>query len=241
MSNKDAPNSKVVYADLDFSQAKSVSHPVEFKTSVELKDLVPEHKDANLVDVGLVNGNKLLLNYTRDIISELWQYDLQSGQQVRRLLPDFVGTISGISGRREDDEAFVYATSYVSPGSTFRFTWQKDSAARAEPNERLWLATKVATINPEDFVSEQIFFNSQDGTRVPLFVVRHKDTKLDGTAPCWLYAYGGFNIPITPSFSPWRMTWIAQYGGVLVDVSARGGGEYGIKVSTAMSEPTFAA
>ncbi len=229
MTNKDAQNSKIVYADIDFSQAKAVGHVTELKESLALTDLVPEEKDATLSGAVIVNQDKLLLKYTRDVKSELWQHELKTGKQVRRLLPDFVGTIVTIAGQRHHDEAFVDATSYVSPGSTFRFTWDKDAKADAAPHDRLWRATKVATIKPEDFVSEQVFFPSADGTRIPMFITRHKDTKVDGTAPAWLYAYGGFNIPISPSFSPWRMTWIAEYGGVLADVCARGGGEYGQK------------
>ncbi|KDN48433.1 hypothetical protein K437DRAFT_255543 [Tilletiaria anomala UBC 951] len=232
ITNKDATNSKVVYSDLDFSQARSAKHISELDTSAPLHDLIPEQADATLADATVVAGDKLLVNYTRDVKSELWQYELKSGQQVKRLLPDFVGTIGGISGRREDQEAFVSTTSETSPGSTYRFTWTSaasSSAPTETPFERTWLTTKVASIRSEDYISEQIFFHSTDGTRVPMFVTRHKDTKMDSTAPALLYAYGGFNISIQPGFSPWMMTWITEYGGVLAKVNARGGGEYGQK------------
>lgn len=230
-TNKDAPNGKIVYTDVDFSTAKSVGHVSELTDSLPLHDLVPEQKDGTLDDCGIFAGDKLLVTYTRDVKSELWHHELKTGKQVRRLLPDFVGTIAGISGDRDYDDVFVSTTSLISPTSTYRLTWSKSSSPDAEPKTKLWLATKLKTINPEDFVSEQIFFNSTDGTKIPMFVTRLKSTPLDGTAPAWVYAYGGFNISLQPSFAPSMITWVAEYGGVLIWLNARGGGEYGQTVS----------
>lgn len=133
-----------------------------------------------------------------------------------------VGTISQISGRRKDSESFVSTVSFINPGTITRLSFDDSSE-----KEKTYLTTKVAGINPDNYVSEQVWFNSKDGTRVPMFITRLKETKLDGTAPAWVYGYGGFNIPIGPVFSPSMMTWLTEYSGVLAFVNLRGGGEFG--------------
>jgi len=112
--------------------------------------------------------------------------------------------------------------SFVSPGTITKLSF--DSSSK---KEETYLTTKVSGINPDNYISEQIWFESKDGTKIPMFVTRLKETKLDGKNPAWVYFYGGFNIPIGPTFSPSMLTWVTEYGGVLAFVNARGGGEYG--------------
>lgn len=144
-----------------------------------------------------------------------------------------VGTIGQISGRREDREFFVSTVSFVNPGTVTRFKWTgksgSDGNSIEEPESSLYRTTQVPGINPDDYVSKQVFFTSKDGTRVPMFLTYPKDLPLDGTAPALEYFYGGFNIALPPTFSPSMMTWITEYRGVLAWVNARGGGEYGDK------------
>lgn len=139
-----------------------------------------------------------------------------------------MGTISSISGRPLDEEAFVGTVSFVNPGTVYRLTWDpKDADPRALPKVSQHRTTKVKGIEPSHYESRQVFVTSKDGTKVPVFLTYRKDTQFDGTAPAWLYFYGGFGIPMNPMFSASLMTWIASYGGVLAWVNARGGGEYG--------------
>lgn len=106
-------------------------------------------------------------------------------------------------------------------------TWATDSDAKAEPSVKLHRTANVKGIDSTQYESKQVFITSKDGTKIPVFLTYRKDTKLDGTAPAWLYFYGGFNIPLPPQFSATLMTWVGAYGGVLAWVNARGGGEYG--------------
>lgn len=85
----------------------------------------------------------------------------------------------------------------------------------------------VKGIDASQYESKQVFVTSKDGTKVSVFLTYRKDTKLDGSAPAWLYGYGGFNIPLPPTFAASMMTWVTAYGGILAWVNARGGGEYG--------------
>jgi len=104
-----------------------------------------------------------------------------------------VGTVTQFSGRREDSTAYVSTMSFVSPGTQTRLDWGASAAqsTTATPEESVYRTTLVAGIKPDDFVSEQRWFESKDGTKVPMFLTRRKDTPLDGTAPTWCYFYGG--------------------------------------------------
>ncbi|KAE8220801.1 hypothetical protein CF326_g8684 [Tilletia indica] len=227
LTNKDASNYRVVYTDVRRSSARSIGHVSDFKgEDAKLVELVPEQEDALLNSAEIVAGNKLLLTYSRNVQDELWEYDLKTGKQVRRLMAGLVGTISQVAGRREDREIFVSSISFTNPGVIHRIVF--DNEKEEEPKEIVHRTTKVAGIKPEDYISKQVWFDSTDGVRVPMFVTYPKEIDLS-QAPVLLYAYGGFNIPIPPSFSPGMMTWATEYGGVYAVVNARGGGEFGEK------------
>ncbi len=130
-----------------------------------------------------------------------------------------VGSVGGFGGRQDAKETFFSFTNYVTPASIYRI----DLADAGKVT--LWRQPEVA-FNVDEFTTEQIFCKSKDGTRVPIIVTRRKDTKLDGSNQTLLYAYGGFNISLTPSFSPAIAGWI-DAGGVYAVANLRGGGEYG--------------
>lgn len=226
-TNRDAQNYRIVKTTLDPSSAKEVSHVTQLKGEVDVIDVIPEDKEAPLNSVNVVNKDKLLVIYAKDVKDELWQFELKTGERVGRLLPDLVGTITQLTGREEDDESFVSTMSFINPGMQTRLTWKEDSGPRDLPTSTLFQSTVVKGIDPDAFISKEVFFKSKDGTKIPMFLTYRKDTKLDGTAPSWLYFYGGFGISMKPQFSPTLMTWIASYGGSLAWVNARGGGEYG--------------
>lgn len=176
-----------------------------------------------LSSVHVANDNSLLLLYSVDVKDELYLHELQSGKRVKRLAEDLIGSIEQISGEREHKEFWFSITSFVTPGTVYRYNFE----ATEGQEQTVYRATKVAGIKADDFVSEQVFYESKDGTRVPMFITRPKDIKQDGTAPAILYAYGGFSISLNPFFSPTFLTWIQHYKGVLAVPNLRGGGEYG--------------
>ncbi|MFK8111259.1 MAG: prolyl oligopeptidase family protein [Rubripirellula sp.] len=129
-----------------------------------------------------------------------------------------VGTVGGFGGRQDAQETFYVFTNYVTPSSIYRVDLASGEA-------ELWRQPDV-DFNVDDFITEQLFCKSKDGVTVPIIVTRRKDAKLDGSNRTLLYGYGGFNISITPSFSPATVAWVDS-GGVYAVANLRGGGEYG--------------
>ncbi len=129
-----------------------------------------------------------------------------------------IGTVGEIQGRQGDDEMFYSFTSFLNPTTIYRFD------VKAKRNE-VFRAPKVA-FDPTAYETRQVFYSSKDGTRVPMFITAKKGIQLDGTNPTLLYAYGGFNISLTPSFSAANVAWM-EMGGIYAVANLRGGGEYG--------------
>ena len=175
--------------------------------------IIPEGKQA-LDDVSLIGG-KLIASYLVDAKSEAHVYDLE-GKQLSTIALPGIGSVGGFNGRQNDPETFFAFTSFNRPTTLYRY----DAATgQATP----WASPKL-TFDPETISVEQRFYPSKDGTRVPMFVVRKKDTT--GPAPTLLYGYGGFNAAMTPSFNPANIAWVER-GGVYVVANIRGGSEYG--------------
>ncbi|MCY7340015.1 MAG: prolyl oligopeptidase family serine peptidase [Sphingomonas bacterium] len=170
--------------------------------------------DATLESVSLVGG-RLIASYLVDAKTEVRVHDLD-GSLVRKVALPGIGTAAGFSGKANDQETFFAFTSFNRPTTIYRY----DVASGAA---RVWQAPKLA-FNPDDYAVEQHFFASKDGTKVPMFIVRKAGST--GPAPTLLYGYGGFNVPLTPGFSPTRLAWI-EAGGTYVLANIRGGGEYG--------------
>ena len=175
--------------------------------------IIPEAKSA-LDNVSLIGG-KLIASYLVDAKSESRVYGLDGKQRSTIALPG-LGTVSGFNGKDSDPETFFSFTSFNRPTTVYRY-----DAASGEAS--VWAAPKL-TFDPDSISVEQRFYQSKDGTRVPMFIVRKKG--VTGPAPALLYGYGGFNIPITPSFSPPNVAWIER-GGAFVVANIRGGSEYG--------------
>jgi prolyl oligopeptidase len=200
MTNKDAPKLKVVAMEVGRS-----GNPVT--------TLVPE-REATLDGASIVGG-KLIASYLADAKSEVRVHNLQGKALTSVELPG-IGTATGFSGEMDDPETFFAFTSFNRPTTIYRYDVKSGEAAA-------WAAPKVA-FNPDDYSVEQVFYNSKDGTRVPMFIVKRKD--VTGPAPTLLYGYGGFNVSLTPSFSATRLAWLEK-GGVYALANLRGGGEYG--------------
>jgi prolyl oligopeptidase len=199
-TNKGAPRLRVVTLDVAAANPRPVT-------------IVPE--DAATLDNASIVGGTLFASYLVDAKTEVRRYDLK-GQKLGTIPLPGIGTASGFGGKPEDDETFFSFSSYATPATVFRYDVK---SGQVTP----WAEPKVA-FNPEDFSVEQRFYASKDGTRVPMFVVRKKGAT--GPAPTLLYGYGGFNVPVTPGFSPTFLGWVDK-GGVLAVANLRGGGEYG--------------
>jgi prolyl oligopeptidase len=162
-------------------------------------------------------GQTFYASWLKDARAEVTRHSLDGAVQDELAIPG-VGTVSGFDGRQDAEETFFSFTNYVTPTSIYRVELPSGKIS-------LWRRPEVA-IDEEDFVTEQRFCQSKDGTTVPLIVTRKKGARLDGSNRTLLYGYGGFNISITPSFSPATAAWV-DLGGVYAVANLRGGGEYG--------------
>jgi len=200
ITDKEAPRQRIV--SLDIAKAK-----------LEPRTIVAEDA-ATLQSADLVGG-KIIASYLKDAKSEVRVHALAGALERTIPLPG-IGTASGFDGEYDDPETFFAFTSFNRPTTIYRY-----DASSGEVS--VWEAPKVA-FNPDDYSVSQVFYTSKDGTRVPMFIVRKAGTS--GPAPTLLYGYGGFDIAVTPAFSPTRLAWLEQ-GGVYAVANLRGGGEYG--------------
>jgi prolyl oligopeptidase len=179
------------------------------------KTIVAEGKQT-LVDSHLIN-NQLVTAYLADARSVVKVTDLK-GKQLREIALPGIGTVSGFNGKRGDTETFFSFTGFTNPTTIYRLDL-KSGASSVFRQPKL-------QFDPAQYETRQQFYTSRDGTRVPMFIVAKKGIKLDGSNPTYLYGYGGFNIAITPAFSPANLAWM-EMGGVYAVANLRGGGEYG--------------
>ncbi|MDX2148563.1 MAG: prolyl oligopeptidase family serine peptidase [Planctomycetota bacterium] len=178
-------------------------------------ELVPQAEET-LQGVGLVN-NMLVCSYLKDAKTQVKIFDL-SGNFIREVQFPGIGTASGFGGKRTDRETFYAFNSYTTPPRIYRYDMQTGEST-------LYKAPEV-DFKSDDYETVQRTYTSKDGTRVPMFITHRKGITLDGNNPTLLYGYGGFNISLTPSFSPAVAVWL-EMGGVYAVANLRGGGEYG--------------
>lgn len=205
-----------IYFFTNYQAAKNKIMAAELQ-SPELanwKEVVPE-KEQVLSDVRVIGG-KLFLTYDKDASNHAYVYDLQ-GKELQEIELPSLGSVS-FNGDKDDEECFFSFTSFTIPGATYKYDVQKNSY-------ELFRAPKVK-FNSDDFVTEQVFFTSKDGAKIPMFLTYQKGLKKNGKNPVFLYGYGGFNISLYPSFSINRIPFL-ENGGIYVQVNLRGGSEYG--------------
>lgn len=182
------------------------------------KELVAQKPEV-LSRVSAVNESLVCL-YLKDAHAELEMHARDGKPQGQIKLPG-IGAVSGISGRRSDKEAFLSFVSFTEPTAIYKYNFASDN------HEAKLLSRPKTAFNPDDFETRQVFYASKDGTKVPMFVVAKKGVELKSKPlPTLLYAYGGFNIPMLPRFSPSIVSWLEK-GGLYAQPSIRGGGEYG--------------
>ncbi len=202
VTDKDAPKKRVVMVDLS-------------SRNRAWREIVPQ-RDATLDRASIV-GDRLILNYLVDASSNAEMVSL-SGQPVKRIALNDIGTASGFGGEPGVPETFYSFSSFNRPPTIYRLDL-------ASGDTSVFAAPQLA-FNPDDYVVEQRFYASKDGTRIPMFVIHRRGLDMTSGAPTLLYAYGGFNVSQLPGFSATRMAWL-ESGGVFVLANIRGGGEYG--------------
>ncbi len=201
-TNLNAPNKRVVTVD--------VSNP----TPENWKDLIPETKNVLSASSG---GGSIFASYMVDVKSEIIQYDFE-GKEIRKVELPTSGTASGFGAKMDDKYLYYNFSSFTYPGTIFKYD------IKSGKSELFW--KPAIDFNPEDYVTEQVFYKSKDGTKIPMYIVYKKGIKKNGKNPTYLYAYGGFNISLTPRFSIATTVWLNN-GGIFAQPNLRGGGEYG--------------
>jgi len=178
------------------------------------QELIPEQQNT-LNDVDVIN-RQLILTYMQDASDHAFVYGLDGRLRHEVQLPS-VGSV-GFTGDEKEPECFYTFTSFTQPGTVYRYDMVSNTS-------ELNTAPKVK-FRQEDYTSEQVFFQSKDGTRIPIFLTYKKGLKRNGKNPVFLYGYGGFNVSLNPGFSPVRIPFL-ESGGIYAQVTLRGGGEYG--------------
>lgn len=200
-TNLDAPRGRIIAIDT--------------KNPGEIKELVPQTGDK--LESASVVGDRFIANYLKDAHSLVRLYEL-SGKAAGEIALPGLGTASGFSGKRTDKETFYNYVSFTEPPTVFRYDLTSgQSSALFRPK---------VDFKSDDYTTEQVFYQSKDGTRVPMFITYKKGLEKSGNNPTMLYGYGGFDISITPAFTPATAVWL-EMGGVYAVANIRGGGEYG--------------
>ncbi len=202
LTNQSAPNYKVVAIEpgKPFAQAKII---------------VPEKSE--VLQSAATGGGKLFCSYLKNACTEVSQFDLDGKNEVKIELPG-LGTASGFHSKANQNSFYYTFTSFTYPSTIFKYDISSGKSSLYKKAE--------VKFNPADFVTEQVFYTSKDGTKVPMFITYKKGMKLNGNNPTLLYGYGGFNISITPSFSISNIVFL-ENGGVYCVANIRGGAEMG--------------
>ena len=200
VTTKDAPRARIVAVNLsDRTQ----------------REVVAQAQDA--LDGASMFGDRIVAVYLHDALARVVVYGLDGELRSEVALPG-LGSIAGFAGRRDASETFYTYTSYTEPTSVYRYDVVTGASMR--------VFAPPLRFDSGAFASEQVFFTSKDGTRIPMIVTGKKGFARDGTAPAILYGYGGFDISLTPAFSSAVLVWL-ELGGIYAVANVRGGGEYG--------------
>lgn len=204
----------LVQTDYNASNYKLIMIDPKNPSRENWKDVIPEKKDV-LQGIQILGG-KIVATYMQDAANHAYFYNLDGTLDSEINLPT-LGSV-GFSGRREDNIAFYSFTSFTFPSTIYKLDI---NTKKSELYQQIEL-----DFDFDNYETKQVFYQSKDGTKVPMFIVHKKGLKLDGNNPTYLYSYGGFNISMNPSFSTSRLMFL-ENGGVYAMPNIRGGGEYG--------------
>lgn len=203
LTNADAPRYKLIKIDMNNTGKEN------------WLDVIPESE--SVLEAVIPANGKLIVKYMKDVHSELSIYNYEGEKLNDVELPE-IGSVNGISAKKESDEVFYTFSSFTMPGSIFKYDMDNNTS-------ELFFRPDV-DFDTENYETKQVFYESKDGTKIPAFIVMKKGLELNGDNPTLLYGYGGFNISLTPSFRASRIPWL-ENGGIYVVANLRGGGEYG--------------
>ena len=203
-TNYKAPKSRIIAINLSQPDEKN------------WKEIVPEDKNAVLQGAGFI-GEKLVTTWLHNASSKVKFYDM-NGKFLNELVLPGIGTLGGITGKRDDNQAFYAFSSYTRPNSVYELN-------TTTMQSTIFKAPKV-DFTSDDYVTKQVWYTSKDGTKVPMFISHKKGLKLNGKNPTLLYGYGGFNISQQPQFAVTRAL-LMEMGGIFAVANIRGGGEFG--------------
>lgn len=214
LTDLDAPRKRVVALDLR-ELAQLADSLRGDNSALPLREIIPQQEDA-ITDVGLV-GNQLIVETLHHAHDRAALYSPE-GKLVRTIELPGIGSIGGLGGKQTDTETFYSFSSFTVPQQTYRYDLLT--------GESTLIREAKVDFDPDRYEVRQVFVDSTDGARVPMFIAHRKGLTLDGNNPTLLYGYGGFAISLTPSFSISRLAWM-EMGGVFAVANLRGGGEYG--------------
>lgn len=206
----------LIYTNYEAPNYRLVEVPVTDAGKSNWSDVIPAGD--HVLSVSTAGGN-LFASYLIDVQTVVKQFDYD-GNLIREVELPSIGTAGGFSALREDDILYYSFTSFTYPSTIFRYDIDSGES------ELYW--SPDIDFDPEAYVTEQVFYESKDGTKVPMFITYKKGLEMDGTNPTYLYGYGGFNVSLRPSFSISRLVWL-ENGGIYAQPNIRGGGEYGRK------------
>jgi len=201
--------------DLNAARGKVIAIDLTRPDRKHWKVVIPEAGET-LQGATFVN-RMLIADYLKDAHTQVKIYD-PNGKFIREVEFPSLGTAIGFGGKATDKETFYSFTSFTTPTTIYRYDLVTGKSS-------IFRQPKV-DFTPGDYETQQVFYNSKDGTRVPMFITHKKGLKRDGRNPTYLYAYGGFNVSLTPAFSVANLVWM-EMGGVYAQPNLRGGGEYG--------------
>ncbi|MFL9835603.1 prolyl oligopeptidase family serine peptidase [Chryseobacterium terrae] len=205
-----------IFTDKDAPNMRLVKTTIQNPSPETWKDVIPETENVLGISGG---GGYFFATYMIDAVDQVKQFD-KNGKLIREISLPGKGNVGGFGGKETEKELYYSFSNYITPGTTYKFNADTGKS-------EVYQKPKVK-FNPEDYISEQVFYTSKDGTKVPMMISYKKGTKLDGKNPTILYSYGGFNISLQPSFSVVNAIWM-ENGGIYAVPNIRGGGEYGKK------------
>lgn len=204
-----------VITDIDAPKYKLVAIDPAKPEKENWKTIIPETND--LLEGVSTGGGKLFAQYLKDVTTRVYQYDY-SGKQEKEISFPGPGSAGGFGCKMNESEMFYSFTSFTYPTTIYKYDINSGKS-------EVFFQPKLK-FNPEDFESKQVFYTSKDGAKIPMFIVHKKGLKIDGNNPTMLYAYGGFNVSLTPSFSV-SIIPLLENNGIYALANLRGGGEYG--------------
>ncbi len=201
--------------DLDAPRKRVIAIDTRHPERARWRELIPQGDD--VIESVQIIHDTFVANSLQDAHSRLRVFTLD-GRFVTDVALPTLGSVGAVSGERKDDQMFFAFTSFLYPTTIFRYDFKTGQSSVFK--------TPTIDFDPSGYETEQVFYRSKDGTRVPMFITHKKGLKRDGANPTYLYGYGGFDISLTPSFSVGTLVWL-EMGGVYAMPNLRGGGEYG--------------